>query len=85
MTSFFTSASSGALIPEKISVSVWSDSQIGGYAVCGALARQIENTTSTEGFIPARLTVDLFQPVRTEPLTLHSSTIRRGRRIIMPN
>ncbi|MGV0744588.1 acyl-CoA thioesterase domain-containing protein [Mycolicibacterium sp. XJ870] len=70
-------------MPEKTSVSVWSDTQLGGYAVCGALARQIELDTATEGFIPARLTVDLFAPVRTEPLTVNSSTVRRGRRIIM--
>ncbi|MHC9296869.1 acyl-CoA thioesterase domain-containing protein [Mycobacterium sp. LTG2003] len=47
------------------------------------LARAIELDADAEDFIPARLTVDLFAPVRTEPLTVHSSTVRRGRRIIM--
>lgn len=83
MTSFFTSDDAGVLIPQDISVSVWSATQIGGYAVCAALAREIEKTTDVTGFIPARLTVDLFKPVRTEPLTTHGAVIRRGNRIIM--
>jgi hypothetical protein len=83
VTPFFTSGTSGVLVPQEISISVWSASQIGGYAVCGALARQIENQSDTTGFIPARLTVDLFKPVQTEPLTVSSRTVRRGRRIIV--
>jgi len=83
VTSFFTSDDTGALTPQDVSVSIWSDTQIGGYAVCGALAREIEKTTKAPGFIPARLTVDLFKPVRTEPLIMHSAVIRRGNRIIM--
>lgn len=83
MTPFFTSGASGALVPQEISVSVWSASQIGGYAVCGALARQIENHSDTTGFMPSRLTVDLLMPVRAEPLTVTSGTVRRGRRIIV--
>ena len=83
MTSFFTADDTGALTPQDISVSVWSDTQIGGYAVCGALAREIEKSISAPGFIPARLTVDLFKPVRTDPLTMSSAIIRRGNRIVM--
>lgn len=83
VTSFFTSDDTGALTPQDISVSVWSATQIGGYAVCGVLAREIEKATDAPGFIPARLTVDLFKPVRTEPLTVQSAVIRRGNRIIM--
>ncbi|MGW4096586.1 acyl-CoA thioesterase domain-containing protein [Mycobacterium sp. NPDC004974] len=83
MTSFFTLGSSGTLVPRDISISVWSAAQVGGYAVCGALAREIEKTTETAGFIPARLTVDLFSPVRTEPLIMRSTVIRRANRIIV--
>ena len=83
MGSFFTSDNNGILTPQDLSVSVWSDTQIGGYAICGALAREIEKTTKAPGFIPTRLTVDLFKPVRTEPLTLRSAIIRRGNRIVM--
>ncbi len=38
-------------------------------AVCGALGRQLE-THCQAGFVPARMTADLFRPVLNEPLAV---------------
>jgi hypothetical protein len=80
---YFEQATDGALVPLELSVSLWSRSQIGGYAVCGALARELESCHPGDGFVPARLTVDLFAPVRTAPLRLTSTVVRRGKRIVV--
>jgi hypothetical protein len=69
-------------MPTRASVSPWSKTLIGGYAICGLLAHAIETATDAEGFIPARLTADLFKPVRAEPVSVRSKMIRRGPRII---
>jgi hypothetical protein len=81
MLAFFSTDVDGSLLPEQLSTSPWSNSQVGGYAVCGALARSIERSLAAEEFAPVRLTVDLFRPVRTEPLHIRTSLIRRGPRI----
>lgn len=68
-------------LPTSIAISRWSPTQVGGPAVCGLLARELEARRPSEEFVPARLTVDLFRPVVDEPLTLRSTVIRDGKRI----
>ncbi len=36
-----------------------------GPCVCGLFARELENRHAVENWVPSRLTVDLFKPVRT--------------------
>ncbi|QXC46720.1 MULTISPECIES: acyl-CoA thioesterase domain-containing protein [Rhodococcus erythropolis group] len=78
---FFSAVDGGSLQPEQLSISPWSRSQIGGYAICGTLARAIERSQQAVGFTPVRLTVDLFTPVRTELLDTRSVIVRSGPRI----
>ncbi|MFE3987865.1 thioesterase family protein [Nocardia tengchongensis] len=63
-------------------VSQWSSKQVNGPAVCGLLARQLESHCP-EGFVPARLTVDMMRPVLNEPITVHSNVVREGSRMIV--
>ncbi|VFB00167.1 acyl-CoA thioesterase domain-containing protein [Nocardia cyriacigeorgica] len=81
MISFFSS-DGDLLVPEKLAVSRWSPNQIGGTGVCGALGRQLE-THCPAGFVPARMTADLFRPVLNEPLAVHSEVVREGKRILV--
>ncbi|MGY2062514.1 acyl-CoA thioesterase domain-containing protein, partial [Nocardia gipuzkoensis] len=55
--------------------------QVVGPALCGLLAGAIENDHGTDGFVPVRLTVDLFKPARMRPLTVATTRVRDGRRI----
>jgi acyl-CoA thioesterase len=45
------------------------------------LGRAVEQEVDDEGLQPARLTVDLLRPVALEPLQVHSSVVRDGRRL----
>ncbi|WP_227982037.1 thioesterase family protein [Nocardia spumae] len=80
MVAFFRRTDSG-LVASDIAVSRWSPGQVAGPAICGLLARELETHCPEAGFIPARLTVDLFRPVRDEPLTVHSTVVREGTRV----
>ncbi|WP_415394938.1 thioesterase family protein [Rhodococcus globerulus] len=79
MVSFFTKRGE-LLIAEQLAVSAWAPTQVGGHAVCGLLAHQLETHCPT-GFVPARLTVDLFKPVSTAPIEVRSEVVRQGTRI----
>jgi hypothetical protein len=78
---FFTAAATGTVMPKELAISPWSRSQIGGYAICGIVARSIEHSRLAESFMPVRLTVDLCAPVRTAAFDCHSVVVRSGPRI----
>ncbi|KAA0918188.1 acyl-CoA thioesterase domain-containing protein [Dietzia sp. ANT_WB102] len=78
---FFTVDDTGAYVPTIFARSAWSDSMVNGPAVVAAAARALEAEHGAEGFQPARLTVDLFAPVRNEPLVAHTEEVRAGNRI----
>ena len=78
---FFTLDDTGAYVPTIFARSAWSDSMVNGPAVVAAAARALEAEHGAEGFQPARLTVDLFAPVRNEPLVTRTEEIRAGNRI----
>lgn len=77
---FFTSADDGYLA-QGFGISRWSPDMVSGVALCGLVARALEKGHGAEGFVPARLTVDLFAPARTRPLTARTSAARDGNRI----
>ncbi|MBM4481646.1 thioesterase family protein, partial [Rhodococcus hoagii] len=67
--------------PLDMGISKWSPDMINGPAITGILARAIENEHGAEGFVPARLTVDLFRPARAEQLHVVTRSVRDGNRI----
>lgn len=79
MLSFFVERD-GRLVAQKLAVSPWTPTNLSGTAVAGMLARELE-THCPEGFVPARLTVDLYQPVDNATFDLRSTVVRRGSRI----
>ncbi|WP_068057986.1 thioesterase family protein [Nocardia xishanensis] len=79
MVSFF-GMQAGQLVARELAVSPWSPTQLSGTGVCGLLARELE-THCPAGFVPARLTVDLFRPVVNAPFRLRGEVVRHGTRI----
>lgn len=82
----FFSADGEVLTPLPMAKSSWSDNQMHGLAVSGALARGIEQQVASLGraeLRPARITVDLFQPATMTPGTVETSVLREGNRIVM--
>lgn len=67
--------------PRAIAASQWSAEQVVGPALCGLLARELERAHGTDGFVPVRLTVDMFRPAHMRELTVTTQRVRDGRRI----
>ena len=69
------------LLPGPLTASRWSTEMVTGPAVCGALARALEQGHGGDGLQPSRFTVDLFRPIRTTPFTTRTTLVRDGNRI----
>ncbi|MGW5387805.1 thioesterase family protein [Nocardia sp. NPDC003963] len=81
MVSFFDSRG-GRLVAEKLAISPWAPANLSGTGVCGLLARELERQCPG-GFVPARFTADLYQPVLNAPFDMRTSVVRRGSRITL--
>jgi hypothetical protein len=79
MVSFFRE-DGGRLVAQRLAVSPWTPTALAGTGVCGLLARELE-VHCPDGFVPARFTADLYQPVANAPVELSSTVVRRGSRI----
>jgi hypothetical protein len=74
------------LLPQQPACSMWSDDQLHGVALSGALARAAEKQLDEVGrpeLIPARWTVDLFKPARMQAARFNTEVVREGRRICL--
>jgi acyl-CoA thioesterase superfamily protein len=83
--SFFT-ADGDALVPADLARSLWSDEQMHGVALSGALARSLEAAVAELGrsdLRPARYTVDLFRAARMQPCRIRTEVVREGRRLCL--
>ena len=83
--SFFARTADG-LVPNPLACSMWSDDQMHGVALSGALAWAAEDALAAAGrtdLRPARWAVDLFKPARMVPCTLTAEIEREGRRICL--
>ena len=84
--SFFTRGDGDALVPTDLARSLWSDDQMHGVALSGALARSLERAVADLGrddLRPARYTVDLFRAARMEPCRIRTQVVREGRRLCL--
>src|SRR3954453_22011611 len=77
--SFFVTDGDGYL-PTPLARGPWGPSLAGNY-IGGLLARAVEREVDEDDLQPARLTVDLLRPVAQQPLRVHSSMVRNGRRL----
>ncbi|WP_051031422.1 acyl-CoA thioesterase domain-containing protein [Nocardia veterana] len=68
-------------LPNRMAASQWSADQVVGPALCGLLARTLEIGHGGDGFVPVRLTVDLFKPARMRELAVATTRVRDGKRI----
>ncbi len=79
----FTQTDADLFVPtnHKDVQSRWADDHLQGGAIIGLAARALESSFGLPGFIPARLTVDLFKSARTVPTATKVDLVRDGRRI----
>lgn len=78
-TCFFITDGKGYL-PTRLARGPWGPSISGNY-VGGMLGRAVEQEVDDADLQPARLTVDLLRPVALQPLQMHASVVREGRRL----
>lgn len=86
MTLSFFTRDGDALAPTDLACSLWSEDQMHGVALSGALARALEGAAADLGraeLRPARYTVDLFRPARMEPCRTSAVVVREGRRLCL--
>jgi hypothetical protein len=65
---------------------LWSENQMHGVALSGALARGLERRVGDLGrtdLRPARYTVDLFRPAAMQPSAVRTTVVREGRRLCL--
>ncbi|OMB98340.1 thioesterase [Mycobacterium sp. NS-7484] len=67
--------------PTRFAQSHWGEDHLNGPALVGLAARALESAFGLPGFLPARLTVDLFKAARGVPTTTKVALIRDGRRV----
>jgi hypothetical protein len=83
--SFFTTSGDG-LLPADLARSLWSENQMHGVALSGALARELECAVVDLGrddLRPARYTVDLFRPASMGLCHTSTKVVREGRRLCL--
>lgn len=77
----FFSTGGGEFHPTENALSRWGTDLLNGPAVAGLAAWSLENSYGAEGFLPTRLTVDLFKAARRVPTGVRTRLVRDGRRI----
>jgi hypothetical protein len=70
-----------AFIPTDTASGPWDPKSLHGRVIIGLLALVIEQRHGSEGFVPARLTVDMFRLPTLAPVEVTSRVIREGLRI----
>ena len=76
----FFVADGDTFVPTRIARGPWGPT-IGGNLVGGILGHAVERDAGDPALQPARLTVDLLRPVALQPLQVHTSVAREGRRL----
>lgn len=77
----FISDPDGMFHPTEYAASRWGEDMLNGPAVVSLAAFHLEQRFGVPGFLPARLTVDLFKAARRVPTVVRSRLVRDGRRI----
>jgi hypothetical protein len=67
--------------PTEAALSRWGNDSLNGPAVVGLAARTLELEYGRDGFLPTRLTADLFKAAHRVPTEVRTRLIRDGRRI----
>lgn len=79
-TSFFT-ARDGAYVPSDRSRGYWKRDSLHGRLIVGLLGFEIERLHGAPGFVPARLTVDMFRLAPFAPAEIQTRLVRESGRL----
>lgn len=68
-------------LPTESALSRWGNDSLNGPAIVGLAARNLQRDYDSDGFLPTRLTADLFKAAHRVPTTVRTRLVREGRRI----
>lgn len=68
-------------MPSSAAVGPWAPDMLHGRLLAGLAAWAIEREQHVDGFVPTRLTVDMFRNPPMEPATVRTSVVRAGGRV----
>ena len=77
---FFVPSERG-LLPGAKAVGPWATDMLHGRLLAGLAAWAIERDHGMDGFVPCRLTVDMFRNPPMEPAEVVTTLVRAGRRV----
>jgi Acyl-CoA thioesterase C-terminal domain/Acyl-CoA thioesterase N-terminal domain len=77
---FFVPSERG-LVPSDKAVGPWATDMLHGRLLAGLAAWAIERDHGIDGFVPTRLTVDMFRNPPMEPAGVATTLVRAGRRV----
>lgn len=77
----FFSPEGDAFVPQPYARGPWDPRSLNGRVVAGLLGHELERRHGGEGWLPARLTVDLYRLPGFDPVTIETRVVREGRRI----
>jgi Acyl-CoA thioesterase C-terminal domain/Acyl-CoA thioesterase N-terminal domain len=76
---FFTSDRDGRMVPNESAHSPWGQDMLHGRLLAALAAREAESMGA--GFVPTRLTIDLFRAAPMDPVEIRCEIVRDGRRV----
>lgn len=76
-----SSAGEEVFLPTESALSRWGNDSLNGPALVGLAARNLQRNYHCDGFVPTRLTADLFRAAHRVPTTVRTRLVRHGRRI----
>lgn len=68
-------------IPNPPSRGPWSPQSLNGRVIAGLIGCEVERRHGDSGFIPARMTVDMYRLPGFDPIEIRTRVVRDGRRI----
>ncbi|MEM7141361.1 MAG: acyl-CoA thioesterase domain-containing protein [Actinomycetota bacterium] len=71
----------GAVRPRPHARAPWSEEMLHGRLLAGLVARTVEAEHLEQGWVPARLTIDMFRSPPMEPVATSAERIRDGGRV----
>ena len=69
------------VVPREHAHAPWSADMLHGRVLAGLTAREVEAAHVDEGWVPARLTIDMFRSPPMAPVTVHAERFRDGGRV----
>lgn len=68
-------------LPQPICRGPWDPGSLNGRVVAGLLGAVVEERHGAAGWLPARMTVDMFRLPRFDPVTIETAVVRDGGRL----